>query len=58
MDDKASTLERLRNSRQAVEEALCSVGDLDLQTQPVEGVWTVKDLAAHLEAIRRAGKAK
>lgn len=48
MDDKASTLERFRNSRQAVEEAIRSVGDLDLQTQPVEGEWTVKDLAAHL----------
>ena len=52
--DKTAMLERFERSRLVVMEEIGRSGDLDKNSQPVEGVWTVKDLAGHLTSWEAA----
>jgi hypothetical protein len=51
--DKATFLEALRNGRAAWEAALSEVGEGQMEESGAEGVWTVKDVIAHVAWFER-----
>ncbi len=52
--NKEQAIQKITKSRQAFLEALAGLADDDYTKEAVEGVWNVKDLAAHLESWERA----
>jgi uncharacterized damage-inducible protein DinB len=52
--EKEEELSRFKDSRQALMNAIDGLSAAELVTQPVEGIWTVKDLLGHITAWEQA----
>jgi DinB superfamily len=52
--DKTKTLGRLEKSRQAFLQAIAGLSETQIIGSQVEGIWTIKDLLAHLTSWERA----
>lgn len=51
--DKTTALEKLNHSRQEVLRAIAGLSEDQLVEIPVEGIWTVRDLLAHIASWER-----
>jgi len=52
--EKEEEFSRFKNSRQALRNAIDTLSAAELTTQPVEGIWTIKDLLGHITAWEQA----